>query len=128
MIIKGNRSAYTRLHTRIGFYGFFRSFVPSFFEEKNMGEKTIEMQLVKAAKKMGGRAVKFTSPGFDGMPDRLVILPEGKIAFVEVKAPGETPRALQKARHEMLRKLGFRVYVLDAAERIQEILNDIQTT
>ncbi len=77
---------------------------------------------------MGGRAVKFMSPGFDGMPDRLVLLPGGKCGFVEVKAPGKKPRALQVVRHEMLKNLGFKVYVLDAIEGIEEIINDIHTT
>jgi hypothetical protein len=92
-----------------------------------MLEKEIEMQLARAVKKMGGRAVKFTSPGFDGMPDRLVLLPGGKCGFVEVKAPGKKPRALQRVRHEMLKELGFKVYVLDAREQIEEIINDIYT-
>ena len=90
-----------------------------------MLEKEIEMQLMKAVKKMGGRAVKFMSPGFDGMPDRLVLLPGGKCGFVEVKAPGKKPRALQVVRHEMLRAWGFKVYVADAKEQIEEIINDI---
>lgn len=90
-----------------------------------MLEKTIEMQLVKTVKQMGGKAVKFMSPGLDGMPDRLVLLPNGKMAFAEVKAPGKKPRALQLARHEMLRRLGFKVYVLDSTIKIQEILDEM---
>lgn len=69
--------------------------------------------------------MKFTSPGFDGMPDRLVLLPGGKCGFVEVKAPGKKPRVLQVVRHEMLRALGFKAYVLDAIGQIEEIINDI---
>ncbi len=90
-----------------------------------MLEKEIELQLVMAVKKMGGRAVKFTSPGFDGMPDRLVLLPGGRCGFVEVKAPGKRMRALQRVRHEMLKALGFKAYVLDAREQIEEIINEI---
>jgi hypothetical protein len=92
-----------------------------------MLEKEIELQLGKAVKNKGGRAVKFMSPGFDGMPDRLVLLPGGKCGFVEVKAPGKKPRALQRVRHEMLKELGFKVYVLDAIGQIEEIINDIYT-
>jgi hypothetical protein len=92
---------------------------------RKMLEQEIELQLVRAVKKMGGRAVKFMSPGFDGMPDRLVLLPGGKCGFVEVKAPGKKPRALQRVRIEMLRVWGFKVYVLDAKEQIEEIINDI---
>jgi hypothetical protein len=65
------------------------------------------------------------SPGFDGMPDRLVLLPGGKCGFVEVKAPGKKPRALQRVRIEMLRAWGFKVYVADAIGQIEEIIDDI---
>ena len=90
-----------------------------------MREKTIEKKLVIAIKDMGGIAPKFISPGLDGMPDRIVLLPCGGMGFVEVKAPGKVPRPLQEARHRMLRLLGFKVYVLDRAERINQILEDI---
>lgn len=90
-----------------------------------MREKVIEQKLVSAVKMMGGICPKFTSPGFDGMPDRLVLLPKRKFGFVEVKAPGEKPRPLQIARHKLLRKLGFKVYVLDDIEQINRILDEI---
>ena len=93
--------------------------------EKVMNEKSIEQKLVKAAKARGGLALKFTSPGFAGMPDRLLLLPKGHIGFVEVKAPGKKPRALQLARHRQLRNLGFQVFVLDNKEQIEEILIQI---
>lgn len=59
------------------------------------------------------------------MPDRIVLLPGGHMAFVEVKAPGRKPRPLQTARHRLLRALGFRVYVLDSIEQITVILSQI---
>ena len=90
-----------------------------------MQEKYIESKLVKAVKEMEGIALKFVSPGLDGMPDRLVLLPIGRIAFVEVKSPGKKPRPLQLARHEMLRKLGFKVFVLDDTTDIEKILTEI---
>ena len=92
-----------------------------------MREKIIEHHLVKAVKNSGGIAPKLVCPGFDGMPDRLVLLPGGKIGFVEVKAPGKEPRPLQVARHGLLRRLGFKVYVLDAPEQIGGILDEIRT-
>ncbi len=93
-----------------------------------MREKIIEQKLVTAVKKHGGICPKFTSPGFDGMPDRLVLLPIGKFAFVEVKAPGEKPRPLQQARHGVLQKLGYRVYVLEDMNQIGGILDEIRAT
>ena len=61
-----------------------------------MREKLIEQKLIKAVKDIGGIALKIVSPGFDGMPDRLILLPDKKIAFVEVKALGKTLRPLQE--------------------------------
>lgn len=90
-----------------------------------MREKTIEMKLTKAVKNMGGLCIKFTSPGLIGLPDRLVLLPNGKIAFVEVKAPGKKPRAIQEKRMRDLRKLGFKCFVLDDKEKVGGIIHEI---
>lgn len=90
-----------------------------------MREKAIERKLVKAVQAAGGIAPKLVSPGFDGMPDRMVLLPYGKMVFVEVKDPGKNPRPLQLARHRLLRRLGFRVYVLDGEDQIDKILREI---
>ena len=88
-------------------------------------EKAIEKKLIKAVRAVGGIAPKLVSPGFDGMPDRMVLLPNGRIGFVEVKAPGKKPRPLQTARLELLKRLGFKAYVLDGVERIEEIIGEI---
>ena len=90
-----------------------------------MREKIIEKELVRAVKDKGGIAPKFTSPGFDGMPDRLVLLPSGRMGFVELKATGKKPRALQLARHRLLRRLGFKVYVIDEINQIDSVLEEI---
>ena len=93
-----------------------------------MREKTLERKLTDAVKAMGGIAPKFISPGLDGMPDRLVLLPDGKCGFVEVKRQGEKPRPLQESRHGMLRRLGYKVYVLDHSEQIGGVLREISTS
>ena len=90
-----------------------------------MREKDIEKELAARTRAMGGIAPKFTSPGFDGMPDRLVLLPQGRIGFVELKAPGRKARPLQLARHRLLRRLGFKVYVIDGIEQIDSVLEEI---
>ena len=92
-----------------------------------MRECEIERKLVSAVKSRGGICPKFVSPGFDGMPDRVVLLPHGKFGFVEVKRPGEQPRPLQIARHRLLRKLGFLVFVLDGEEQIGGMIDEIQS-
>ncbi len=93
-----------------------------------MREKQIENKLATEAKKLGGIALKFVSPSFDGMPDRLVLIPDGHIAFVELKAPGKKPRPLQLSRHQLLRSLGFRVYVIDSVEQIGGMLDEVRTS
>lgn len=92
-----------------------------------MREKNIESKLVKAVKEKGGIAPKFVSPGLDGVPDRLVLLPGGKIAFIELKATGKKLRPLQVRRKRQLEKLGFSVYCIDRADQIGGILDAIQT-
>ena len=93
-----------------------------------MREKVIEQKLSLMVKKRGGICPKFVSPGYDGMPDRIVLLPGCHFAFVEVKAPGQKPRPLQIARHKLLTRLGFKVYVLDNEEQIGGVLDEIQAT
>jgi hypothetical protein len=93
-----------------------------------MREKDIENKLTLAVKKAGGIALKFVSPGFAGMPDRIVLLSDGLIAFAELKAPGKKPRPLQLARHRLLRSLGFKVYVIDSVKQIGRMLDELQAT
>ena len=93
-----------------------------------MLEKDIEKQLVKEVKSMGGIAAKFVSPGFDGVPDRLVLLPKGKMAFIELKAKGKKLRPLQKRRIKQFQALGFSCYVIDNASLIGGILDEISTS
>ncbi len=93
-----------------------------------MREKTVEGKLNKAVRDSGGLALKFVSPGFNGVPDRLLLFPGGRLAFCEVKAPGEKPRPLQEHRMEQLREMGFRMYVVDSVEQIGAMICEIQTS
>ena len=93
-----------------------------------MREKTIEAKLVQTVRSMGGLAPKFTSPGLDGVPDRLVLLPGGKLAFIELKAPGKELRPLQVRRKRQLEALGFLVYCIDRPEQIGGIIHEIQAS
>ena len=92
-----------------------------------MREKQVEQKLVSEVNKRGGICPKFVSPGFDGMPDRIVLLPGGYFGFVEVKAPGEMPRPLQVSRHRLMGRLGFQVFILDDPGQIGGILDEIQS-
>ncbi|MGJ0625898.1 VRR-NUC domain-containing protein [Xenorhabdus bovienii] len=87
----------------------------------NIRESVIEDHLVKEIKKAGGIAYKFVSPGRRSVPDRICVLPGGRILFVECKAPGEKPRPDQIREHERLRVLGCEVVVLDS-KNMEEVL------
>ena len=91
-----------------------------------MREKSIESKLAAEVRKHGGLAPKFVSPGLDGVPDRLILLPGGKAAFAELKAPGKTLRPLQAVRKRQLENLGFRVFVNDSTEQIGGVLDELQ--
>ena len=93
-----------------------------------MRESHIERALTGLVKARGGMALKFVSPGMSGVPDRLVLIPGGLIAFVEVKAPGKQMRPLQIKRKRQLEKLGFLVYCIDSMEQIGGVLDEICAT
>jgi hypothetical protein len=88
-----------------------------------MLEKTIEQRLRDKAKSAGGRAFKWVSPGFAGVPDRIVILPGGRIIFVELKAPGKKPTILQERVMGILKGLGADVRVVDSIGGVDEIFS-----
>ena len=90
-----------------------------------MRERVIESKLRDAVKAAGGVCWKFTSPGTAGVPDRIILMPKGSIAFVEVKSPGEKPGPLQLSRHRLLRRLGFKVFVLDSIDDIAKIIEEV---
>ena len=90
-------------------------------------EKHIEQQLVRAVQRGGGLCPKWVSPGLDGVPDRIILLPDGHIAFAELKAPGKLPRPLQLRRKAQLEQLGFKVFIIDSKEQIGGVLDAIST-
>ena len=91
-----------------------------------MQEREVEKKLISAVRLMGGLAPKFVSPGLDGVPDRVILLPGGHFAFAEIKAPGKTLRPLQKRRKRQLEALGFKVYVVDNPDQIGGVIDEIE--
>lgn len=91
-----------------------------------MLESEIEKTLIIEVKKHGGVALKFVSPGMIGVPDRIVLMNNGKMAFIELKAPGKKIRPIQEKRKSQLERLGFRVYVIDHVEMIGAVIDEIE--
>lgn len=90
-----------------------------------MLENRVEQALRKATIKRGGYCWKWVAPGMAGVPDRIVMLPGGKVGFVECKAPGGKPRPQQVARMDQLKELGLKVFVLDCLEDVEVVLDAI---
>ena len=90
-----------------------------------MNEKLIERKLKGAVEALGGQAIKLVSPHFTGMPDRMILMPAGRMWFVETKTTGERLSPRQKIVIPMLRTLGFDVWVIDDQATLSEFLNRI---
>ncbi|MCI6275994.1 MAG: VRR-NUC domain-containing protein [Clostridium sp.] len=90
-----------------------------------MEESKIENRLKKEIELIGGKALKFVSPGMSGVPDRIVLLPHGRIVFIELKAPGKKPRPIQIKRIKELRDLGFDVRVIDSINGIKDFIEEV---
>lgn len=91
--------------------------------KKKESEKLVERTLYNYTKEKGGLCIKLLTPFFQGLPDRLVLLPGGKAVFVELKTTGEKPRKIQVLVMDKLRRLGFPVYVIDTCEKAKECVD-----
>lgn len=86
-------------------------------------EKLLEKTLRERIKDLGGIALKFHCLSFTGFPDRVVLMPFGRIYFVELKSEGKKPTKIQLAVHKILRDLGFSVWVVDTQEKLIQVMN-----
>lgn len=91
-----------------------------------MRERDIEAYLRDQIKAVGGIAYKFTSPGNAGVPDRLVLLPGGRVVFVELKAPGKQSTPLQLRQQRRIQALGFQVFVIDSKAKVDEFIKGVR--
>ena len=87
-----------------------------------MREQVVETYLREQVRAAGGRAYKFVSPGNAGVPDRLVLWPNGRVVFAEMKAPGKKPTKLQIAQHTKIKALGFEVHVIDSKAGVDALI------
>ena len=91
-----------------------------------MREKDIERHLRLRVEKLGGLCYKWVSPSNSGVPDRIVMLPGGITAFVEVKSPVGVLSTQQKVKMNKMKELGQKVYVLNSMNKIDELIELIQ--
>jgi hypothetical protein len=91
-----------------------------------MRESELEKKFRVLVKKAGGKAYKFLSPGNDGVPDRIVILPGGRIGFVELKQAGKKPRKLQEHRMRELEDLGCFTSVVDDIDSAEFTISSLR--
>lgn len=88
-------------------------------------EKLVERKLVELVKVNNGVCIKLLCDQLIGLPDRLCLFPNHKMAFVETKTTGQKPRRIQDYMHKKLRALGFRVEVIDSIEGVEQFINSI---
>lgn len=93
-----------------------------------MQEANVEKYLIRYVKDKGGLCLKFISASMRGLPDRIVILPQGKIFFVELKAKGKKPRPEQTRVHTLFSSLGVKVYTADSKEKVRSVVDEVYSS
>jgi hypothetical protein len=93
-----------------------------------MQEAKVEKYLIRYVKDKGGLCLKFISASMRGLPDRIVILPQGKIFFVELKAKGKKPRPEQTRVHKLFSSLGVKVYTADSKEKVRSVVDEVYSS
>lgn len=88
-------------------------------------EKVLEAELRERCKALGWMCIKLTSQYQRGLPDRLILMPGGRVCFAEIKTTGKKPTALQRVTHERLRALGYRVEVVDTTESLDNLIVEL---
>jgi hypothetical protein len=112
--IRMGKSALTRIQQR-------KEFI-------KMQEANVEKYLIRYVKDKGGLCLKFISASMRGLPDRIVILPQGKIFFLELKAKGKKPRPEQKRVHTLFSSLGAKVYTADSKEKVRSVVDEVYSS
>lgn len=89
-------------------------------------EKKLEQRFREHMERLGGKALKFTSPCNDGVPDRLVILPDGRIIMVELKTETGKLSAIQAWQHKQLRELGVKVVTVYGDRGVSDFMDEVR--
>lgn len=90
-----------------------------------MKESELERRFCRLVAQAGGKAYKFVSPGNSGVPDRIVVLPEGRVGFIELKCTGGQPRKQQRFQQAELERLGCYTAVVDSIECAEAVIDEM---
>lgn len=88
-------------------------------------EKATERKLCEEVNKLGGWAIKLLATQVTGLPDRLILLPGGRVYFVELKSYGKKPTKIQEIVHNKIRALGFDVLIIDSKEGVNNFIERV---
>lgn len=91
-----------------------------------VSEKAIEKYLSREVGKLGGLSLKYANANPTGYPDRLICLSGGRAAWAEIKSQGKKPTKIQLIRHEELKRLGFKVWVIDSRQKVKDLIKELQ--
>ena len=92
-----------------------------------MLEKDLEARLVREVKAMGGMCLKWVCPGNRGVPDRIALLPGGRVAFIEMKRPkGSRVDPLQEYWSRVLSRLGFKTYTIFTPGELEQTIQRLK--
>ncbi len=91
-----------------------------------MKESEIERWLVNQIKDLGGIADKFVSPGNPGVPDRIIVMPSGRIIFAELKTEIGRLSGIQKWQRQRYQKLGVDYRVVKGMKAARELVKELK--
>lgn len=91
-----------------------------------MKESAIEAKLVRMVKDLGGLCFKFVSPGNPGVPDRVILLPGGRVVFAELKTEAGRLASIQKWQLDEMRKRGADVRVLRGLDQVNAFAEEMR--
>ncbi|MCR4774580.1 MAG: VRR-NUC domain-containing protein [Prevotella sp.] len=102
-----------------------KKYIANIVNHAAVSEKSIERYLCFRCTVHGGVCLKYSNPNQAGYPDRVMLLPNGRTIWVELKSMGEKPRRLQVERMKKLASLGHEVHVCDSKQSVDEIFNGL---
>jgi hypothetical protein len=100
--------------------------IENIVNHSEVSEKEIEKYLIRRSKELGLLCLKYTNPSLIGFPDRIILLPSGRLIWVELKSKGKKPSAIQLARFSEMKRKGHEVKIIDSKMGIDSLMNNLE--